>query len=127
MANVTVRTRGLIFDEARRRGVLQQGIRAGTQKLIPRVVDAVQGKLDSSLKEPTGKFRSGIKGQVYASGFGVVKSTDPRRRKTWIERRTRGGVRLGKGSYAFRAGKKVAREANKQGFYQAEIARRLRD
>lgn len=127
MSRVTVKTSGIIFDEARRRGVLQQGIKAGTEKLLPQVIDAVQGKLRSSLKEPTGRYEASVRGRVYDTGTGVVKSTDTRRINTWIERRTRGGTRLGKGAWAFRAGKKVAREANKAGFYHDEIVRRLRD
>lgn len=126
MGSVKVKTNGPLFDQARRNGLLQQGIKAGTQKLLPRVEQAVLSKLDSSLKKPTGRYRRTIKSKVYDSGTGVVKSDDNRKLKTWLETGRRKGVKTRRvGAYAWRAGKRLAAAENKQGYYEAEIARRL--
>lgn len=124
--NVKVKTAGPLFDKARREGLLREGVKAGTKKLLPRVQDAVTGKLDSSLKAPTGRYRRTITSKIYDSGTGVVKSKDKRQIKTWLETRRRGGQRLGKGAWAWRAGKRLAATENKAGYFEAEIARRLR-
>lgn len=126
MANVKINTRGPIFDRARREGLLKAGIREGTEKLLPRVHAAVVGKLDSSLKNPTGRYRRTIQAKTFESGVGVVNSSDTRKLKTWLETGRRSGVKTKrKGAYAWRAGKALAKSENKAGYYEAVIARRL--
>lgn len=124
--SVKIETTGILFDRARAEGVLNKAIQKGTKELLPDVQDVIQAKLHRSLKEPTGDFQGSIKGKVYKSGTGVVKSHDNRRLKTWIERRTRGGKRLGTGAYAFRAGKTFVKKANKNGYYAPFIAAELK-
>ena len=126
-AGVKIITKGVPFDEARRAGVLNAAIVAGTRKLLPRIEATVKLKLSTSLAPPeeSGRFKRSIVSRVYPNGTGVVKSTDTRKIKTWLERRTRGRQSLGKGAYAFRAGKALAKRENKQGYYEAEIARAL--
>lgn len=134
MASIKVKTTGPIFDAARRRGLLEEGIREGTRKLLPRVQEVVQRKLDSSLKPPeeSGRFRRSIVTRLYKSGTGTVTSNDRRKIRTWLEARVRGDTRkgqtrqkLGRGAYMFRAGKTFVKKEQKAGYYEAEIARRL--
>lgn len=126
---VKITTTGWLADQARAKGVLQQATKEGTKKLLPQVKQAVIDKLDRSLVPPeeSGRFKGSITTRIYDSGTGVVKSNDTRRIKTWIERRTRGGKRLGKGAYPFRAGKTFAKKAIKQDFYAPFLVRALRD
>lgn len=125
-SNIRVIKRGPIFDDARRKGLLEQGMRAGTEKLLPRVRRAVTDKLHSTSGIDTGRYLHSIGDKVYASGAGVVRSDDPRKLKTWIETGKRRGVKTArKGSYAWRAGKALARSENKAGYYEAEVAKVL--
>ena len=121
MSNVTVKTSGVIFDKARREGVLKQGIAAGTKKLLPRVEATVKMRTPG-----TGTYRRSIVSKTYDSGAGVVKSNDTRKLREWLETGRRRGVKTRrKGAYAWRAGKSFVRSEQKQGYYEAEIARRL--
>jgi hypothetical protein len=125
MATVKVKTTGVIFDKARREGVLKAGIAAGTKKLLPKVERVVTQKLN--FKNATGRYERSISSKVYDSGLGVVRSTDKIKRKTFLESGVRNGVKTRrKGNYAWRAGKSFVRSEQKQGYYQEEIARRLR-
>jgi hypothetical protein len=134
MATVKVVTKGPLFDQARREGVLNKGIANGTKKLLPKVQQVVQAKLDKSLAPPeeSGRFRRSIITQMYPSGTGVVKSNDRRKIRTWLETRRRGDSRrgqavnkLGRGAYMFRAGKTFAKNEQKRGYYEEEIAKAL--
>jgi hypothetical protein len=124
VATVKVKTTGVIFDKARREGVLKAGIAAGTKKLLPKVERVVIQKLN--FKNATGRYERSISSKVYDSGLGVVRSTDKIKRKTFLETGVRSGVKTKrKGSYAWRAGKSFVRSEQKQGYYENEIARRL--
>lgn len=126
MANVKVTVKGPLFDAARNQGVLNKGIRNGTLKLAPRVQAEVKRKLLAS-GVPSGRYANSITTKVYDSGFGVVKSDDPRKLRTWLETGRRRGVKTRrKGAYAWRAGKNLAKAENKAGYYEAEIAAVLR-
>lgn len=120
--NVRITKTGPLFDEAKRRGLLNKGIANGTRKLLPRVEAAVQAKAPKQ----SGTFAASVTGRTYPNGMGVVRSRDSRKLKTWLETGRRRGVKTKrKGAYAFRAGKRVAQTENKQGYYAAEIARLL--
>lgn len=100
---------------------LAEGMVAGSKKLAPRVEATVRGKLFIG----TGKYRSTVRSKVYANGMAYIYSTDKIKRKTWLERGTRGGQKLWKGTRAWAAGKSLARSENKAGLYEHEIASRL--
>jgi hypothetical protein len=126
MATVKVKTTGVIFDKARREGQLKAGIAAGTKKLLPRVERVVIQKLN--FKNATGRYERSISSKTLENGGGVVRSTDSIKRKTFLETGKRSGVKTKrKGNYAWRAGKSFVRSEQKRGYYQEEIARRLRD
>lgn len=100
-------------------------MRAGMAKLMPRVEEAVRAKFQAS-GVPSGRFTGSIHSTVLAGGGGVVASRDTRPLKTWLETGRRRGVKTKRrGAYGWRAGKKVAKDLNKQGFFADEIARRL--
>lgn len=118
---VKIKLEGPVFDEARRKGLLREGIREGTKALMPRIEATVK------LKTPgTGRYRRSIKSKVYDSGAGLIHSDDPRRLKTWLETGRRRGVKTArKGAYAYQAGRRQANSLKKQGFYEDHIVRRL--
>lgn len=122
MASVKIKTTGPLFQSTAP-AVLDAGIRAGLEKLLPRVEATVR------LKTPgAGTYRRTILGKVKGtgSGFGVVASTDPRKLRTWLETGKRRGVKTArKGAYAWRAGKTMAKNENKAGYFEEEIAKRL--
>ena len=121
-ASVKIKTSGPLFDAARNQGVLNKGIRNGTNKLVPKVHAEVRRKLAAS-GVPPGRHSGSITSRVYESGFGVVKSNDPRKLKEWLETGRRRGVKTRrKGAYYWRAGKTLAKTANKSGVYLDEIA-----
>ena len=124
MSSVKVRTVGPLFDAARREGALDAGIDAGLRRLVPQVEARTREKFSAS-GIPAGRFLASIQGEV-REGIGNVSSSDPRRLRTWLETGRRRGVKTRrKGAYGWRAGKKVAKDLNKQGFFAEEIARRL--
>lgn len=121
---VTVKLSGPVFDEARRKKMLDAGVKAGMEKLIPRIEATVKSKFLSA-GVPSGPFIRSIKGEVRPQRVGIVRAMDDRRIRTWLEARTRKGVKLGKGAYGFQTGKRQANSLKKQGFFEDEIARRL--
>lgn len=104
---------------------LREGQVAAGKKYAPRVVSTVQNKLRSKLKSDRTYSRT-ISSKVYDSGTVVVRSTDTIKRKNWLETKRRNGVKTaGKGTYAWRDGKREAKGLMKSGEYEAEIAKRL--
>ena len=124
MAKVTVKLTGPIFDDARRKKLLDDGIRSGMKTLVAR--GEATAKMAFTAKGiPAGPFTRSIQGEVRPNRVGVIRATDPRQIRTWLEARTRRGVKLGKGAYGFQAAKRQINALNKQGYFEEHITRRL--
>lgn len=100
---------------------------AGTKKLLPKVEEVVRAKLLGS-GIPNGPYVRSVSSKAYQTGTGVVKSSDKRKIREWLETGRRRGVKTArKGSYGWRAGRTAAKSAIKAGFYEPEFAKYLRD
>ena len=115
-----VRFRGPIFDNPGPAMLKAAG--PGLKKLGAQIEATVR------LNTPTdtGGYARSIKTQLWNGNRGVsVKSTDTKRRRTWLERGTRGGQKISKANRMWAKGKAKARESNKQGLLADDIARAL--
>ena len=117
---MSVRFRGPIFENPG--PAMRKASGPGLRKLGAQIEATVL--LNSPSK--TGGYKRTIKTIVWNDNRGVsVKSTDTRRRKTWLERGTRRGAKLSTANRMWAKGKAKARQSNKQGLLAADIARGL--
>ena len=124
MPKVRVDISGPLFQEAKRRKLLDEGIREGMRDLVARGEAIARQKFDQA-GVPSGPFIRSIKGEVRPLRVGVIRSLDDRPIRTWLERGTRRGVKLRKGAGGFQSAKRQINTLQKAGFFEAEIARRL--
>lgn len=73
----------------------------------------------------TGEFYDSIEGEVRPRRVGVVRSLDSREIRTWLERGTRRGVRLRKGSYMFTHARTKLNRLQMERFFLDRIVKRL--
>jgi hypothetical protein len=116
----TVRFRGPIFDNPG--PAMRRAAGPGLKNLGAQIEATV--KLNSPSR--SGELRRSVDSVVWRDNRGLsVKSTLKVKRKTWSERGTRRGVKLGPAYYMWRKGKAKAKDSNKQGLLAADIAKGL--
>lgn len=124
MPKVRVDISGPIFQEAKRRKLLDDGIKAGMRELVARGEAIARQKFDQA-GVPGGQFIRSIKGEVRPARVGVIHSLDTRPIRTWLEKGTRRGVKLRKGGGGFQSARRQLNTIQKAGFFEDQIARRL--
>jgi hypothetical protein len=124
VAKVTVKLNGPIFDELRRKSGFDRAVKAGMMELVLTGEDVAKQKF---LKKgiPAGPFTGSIVGTVKPDRVGVIMAMDKRPIRTWLEARTRKGVKLGKGAYGFQQARREINKMKKAGFFEDRIAREL--
>lgn len=76
----------------------------------------------------TSSYARSLETIVWQDNRGVsVRSTDTIKRKTWLERGTRNGVKLARGYRMWEKGKRKARQARDLGTFEEAVARALND
>jgi len=99
---------------------------AGRRKGLSRIGTQVEATILLKTPRRTGQFARTIRSGVWRNANGVtIASGETRPIRTWLERRTRRGIRLGTGARMFAAGKRKAKTLDMQGIIGEEIARVL--
>lgn len=117
-----VRFQGPLFDDARRSGLFEKARRKAGARASAQVEATVR------LKTPnrTGAYVRSIETVFWRGGRGFsVKATSRLPIKDWLETGRRRGVKLRKGNYMWRAGKRKAKSFDYQQVVGDEIARVL--
>lgn len=117
---MAVKFRGPLFDSPG--PALRKACGPGLSKLGAQIEATVLLNTPSQ----TGSYKRSIQSKVWQGNTGVsVKSTDRIKRKTWLERGTRRGVKYSTANRMWAKGKSKAVSIRKQGLFEADIAREL--
>jgi len=117
---MAIRFKGNLFGDP------GSAIRKGAKPGLSKVGTQIEATVKLHTPTRSGELKRSVDMVIWRDNRGVsVKSNLRVKRKTWSERGTRRGVKIGPAYYMWRKGRTKARQINKQALMAAGIAKEL--